>query len=112
VYRSNLTERSHPSINQLNANITKLVSDPELQIQVDMTDNTPQCLLVPQTLEEALSGLDARHWHEAWQKETIKVEDRKTWVLTTQEEIDIMVVNALKSKYTFRLQCLVDGMEI
>jgi len=28
-YRSNLTEGSHPSVNQLNANITKLVSDPE-----------------------------------------------------------------------------------
>ena len=75
-----MTERSHPSINQLNAKITELVSDPELQIQIDKTDNTPQCLLVPQTLEEALTGLDARHWHEAWQKETTKIEDRKTWV--------------------------------
>ena len=56
---------AHTSINQLNANITKLVSDPELQIQIDKTDNTPQCLLLPQTLEEALFGLDARHWHEA-----------------------------------------------
>ena len=34
-YRSNLTERSHLSINQINANITKLISDPELQIQID-----------------------------------------------------------------------------
>jgi hypothetical protein len=46
-YRSNRTERSHPSINQLNANITKLVSDPEIQIQINKSDNTPQCLLVP-----------------------------------------------------------------
>jgi hypothetical protein len=102
VYRSNLTERSHPSFNQLNARITNLVSDPELQIHIDKTDNTPQCPLVPQTLEEALSGLDARHWYEAWQKEKTKIEDRKNWVLITQEEIDTMVVNALKSKYTFR----------
>ena len=103
MHRSNLTERSHPSINQRNAKITKLVNDPELQIQIDITNNTPQCLLVPQTLEEALTGPDTRHWHEARQKETTKIEDHKTWVLTTQEEIDTIVVNALKSKYTFRL---------
>ena len=30
--------------------------------------------------------------------------------MATQEEIDTMVVNALKSKYTFRLQCLVNGI--
>jgi hypothetical protein len=76
-YRSNLTERSHPSISQLNADITKLLIDPDNQL-TNPADNTPKCLLVPQTLEEALSGLDARHWHEAWQKEMIKVTDRKT----------------------------------
>jgi hypothetical protein len=54
VYRSNLTKRSHSSINQLNANITKLVSEPGLQIQIDKTDNIPRCLLISQTLEEAL----------------------------------------------------------
>ena len=108
-YRSNLTERSHPSINQINANITKLMSDPELQIQIETTDNSPQCLLVPITLEEALSGPDARHWYEAWQKETVKIDDRKTYIMATQQEIDEMVTNALKSKYTFRLQCLVNG---
>ena len=71
-YRSNLTERSHLSINQINANITKLISNPELQIQIDTTDNSPQCPLVPISLEEALSGPDARYWYEAWQKETLK----------------------------------------
>ena len=94
-YRSNLTERSHLSINQINANITKLISDPELQIQIDTTDNSPQCLLVPISLE-------------AWQKETVKIDDRKTYIMATQQEIDEMVTNALKSKYTFRLQCLVN----
>jgi hypothetical protein len=87
--RSNLTERSHPSINQLNANITKLVSDPEIHIQINKTDNTPQCLLL--------------------QKKMTKVEDRKTWVLSTPEKRAKMITNALKSKYTFRLQCFVDG---
>ena len=37
-YRSNQKERSHLSINQINANSTKLISDPELQIQIDTTD--------------------------------------------------------------------------
>jgi hypothetical protein len=105
VYRSNLTERSHPSIDQINAKITKLISDPELQIQIDTTDNTPQCLLVLISLEEALSGPDARHWFEAWQKETVKIDDRKIYIMATQQETDEMVTNALKSKYTFRLQC-------
>jgi hypothetical protein len=39
----------------------------------------------------------------------IKVENHKTWVLTTQQAIDAMVINTLKSKYTFSLQCLVNG---
>jgi len=107
-HRSNPTERSHPSISQLNANITKLLIDHDNQL-TNPADNTPQYLPLPQTLEEALSGLDARHWHEAWQKEMTKVTDRKTWESTTQEEIDSMISKALKSKYTFRLQCLVDG---
>jgi hypothetical protein len=85
------------------------MSDPELQIQIETTDNSPQCLLVPITLEEALSGPDARHWYEAWQKETVKIDDRKTYIMATQQEINEMVTNALKSKYTFRLQCLVNG---
>ena len=43
------------------------------------------------------------------QKETVKIDDRKTYIMATQQEIDEMVTNALKSKYTFRLQCLVNG---
>ena len=85
------------------------MSDPKLQIQIDVTDNSPQCLLVPISLEEALQGPDARHWYEAWQKKAVKIDDRKTYVMATQQEIDEMVTNALESKYTFRLQCLVNG---
>jgi hypothetical protein len=83
------------------------MNDPELQIQIETTDNSHQCLLVPITLEEALSGTDARYWYEAWQKETVKIDDCKTYIMATQQEIDEMVTNALK--YTFRLQCLVNG---
>jgi hypothetical protein len=67
-YRSDiLNQRSHQSISQLNADITKLVSDTDNQL-TNPADNTPKCLLVPQTLREALSGLDACHWYAAWQK--------------------------------------------
>ena len=38
-----------------------------------------------------------------------KVTDRKTWESTTTEEIEAMITKALKSKFTFRLQCLADG---
>ena len=56
--------------------------------------------------------LDAKHWYEVWQKEIGKVEDRKTWELATDDEIDEIIASgakALKSKFTFRLTCLIDG---
>ena len=108
-YRSDiLNQRSHQSISQLNADITKLVSDTDNQL-TNPADNSPKCLLVPQTLREALSGLYACHWYAAWQKEMSKVTDRKTWESTTTEKVEAMIAKALKSKFTFRLQCLADG---
>ena len=84
------------------------MSDTDNQL-TNPADNTPKCLLVPQTLREALSGLDACHWYAAWQKEMSKVTDCKTWESTTTEEVEAMITKALKSKFTFRLQCLADG---
>ena len=123
-YRSDiLKQRSHPTTSQITASINASIADPEKVKAFEPAkpekvnafnpaNNTPQTLLVPQSLEEALTGLDAKHWHEAWQKEIGKVEDRKTWELTTDDEIDAMVASgakALKSKFTFRLTCLIDG---
>jgi len=65
-------------------------------------------LLIPLTMEEALASPDAKHWQEAWQKEMQKIDDRKTWELTSYEKIDKMLSKALKSKFTFRLTCLID----
>jgi len=107
-YRTNIfKERSHPSVSQLNTNITTLVNDID-KTTVISSDNTPKSLLIPITLEEALSSPDKIHWYEAWQKEEKKITSRNTWVSTTPDEIDD-ILNALKSKYTFRLTCLVDG---
>jgi len=60
-------------------------------------------------MEEALASPDAKHWQEAWQKEMEKIDSRQTWELTSDEEIEKMPSKALKSKFTFRLTCLIDG---
>jgi len=68
------------------------------------TNNTPKTLQVPPSLEEALTGLDAQQWFDAWQM-MVKIEDRKTWELITDDEIAIMIASeakALKFKFTFR----------
>jgi len=78
--------------------------------QVDTTvDNSPQSLLIPLTLGEALEGPDKQHWYKAWKKEMSKIADRKTWIPSTDEEKATKLVKALKSKFTFRLTCLKDG---
>jgi hypothetical protein len=104
-----LKHRSHPSTSQITANINAMIDDPEKVKTFNPAFNTPKSLLIPLTLEEALSGPDAKHWHEAWQKEMNKVSDRKTWELSTDDEILAMLTKALKSKFTFRLTCLIDG---
>ena len=77
---------------------------------VDMiVDNKPQSLLIPLTLTEALSGPDSIHWHAAWQKEMDKIADRQTWITIDAEEASSKLSTALKSKFTFRLTCLIDG---
>jgi hypothetical protein len=108
-YRSaTASSRSHPSLNQLNVNINELLTDPDNQL-TNPADNTPKSLLIPLTLEEALAGPDAIHWHAAWKKEMAKVTNRETYQLATAEEKESMVTKALKSKFTFRLTCLIDG---
>ena len=108
-YRSTtVSSRSHPSLNQLKANVNELLTDPDNQL-TNPADNTPKSLLIPLTLEEAFASPDAIHWHAAWKKEMTKVTDRKTYQLATVEEKQSMVTKALKSKFTFRLTCLIDG---
>jgi hypothetical protein len=77
---------------------------PEKVNAFNPTNNTPKTLQVPRNLEEALTGLDAQQWFDAWQM-MVKIEDRKTWELTTDDEIAIMIASeakALKFKFTFR----------
>ena len=74
-----------------------------------VVDNSPKSLLIPLTLEEALSGLDSDHWKAAWHKEMEKINDRKTWIPATTEEAESKLSTALKSKFKFRLQCKQDG---
>ena len=74
-----------------------------------IVDNKPESLLIPLTLTEALSGPDNIHWHTAWQKEMDKIADRETWVTISAEEASSKLSTALKSKFTFRLTCLIDG---
>jgi len=95
IYKAN-QEESKGSINALDTE-TKRV------------DNTPVSLLIPLTMAEALASPDAKHWQEAWQKEMEKIDSRQTWELTSDEEIEKMPSKALKSKFTFRLTCLIDG---
>ena len=108
-YRSNLTSsKSNPTTSQINAEINQSLLDPDSQL-TNPANNTPKSLLIPLTLEEALAGPDSVHWKAAWDKEMMKVTDRGTWLLATPEEKISLLCKALKSKFTFRLTCQIDG---
>ena len=108
-YRSTLTSsKSHPSISQINTELNTSLLDPDSKL-VNPANNTPKSLLIPISLREALSGPDAIHWHKAWIKEMDKIHDRTTWETITVEEKISMISKALKSKFTFRLICQIDG---
>ena len=95
------------------AQINQLI-DHHLQREIE-PEPPPTSMDVPQTLEQAFSGPDAKQWYKAWQREIAKCERVGTYSIlptsgnpannTTRQDIR----NTIKSIYTLRLTMNPDG---
>ena len=105
-----LRSSKHPTQVQINQLI-----DHHLQKEIE-PEPPPSSMHVPQTLEQAFSGPDAKQRYRAWQKEIIKCERVGTYSIipingntTTTKATRQHISNTIKSVYTLRLTMNPDG---